>query len=92
VAAGAALWGLHLAFTQGLFAALVADTSTVAVRGTAFGIYGLVTGVAVLLASVLAGGLWDRFGAPATFLAGALFSVLALAGFGFLSRIQRGGQ
>ena len=86
VAAGAALWGLHLAFTQGLFAALVADTSAATVRGTAFGVYGLVTGVAVLLASVLAGWLWDRYGAPATFLAGALFSLLALAGFEALRR------
>jgi len=88
VAAGAALWGLHLAFTQGLFSALVADTSAASVRGTAFGVYGLVTGVAVLLASVLAGWLWDRYGAPATFLAGALFSLLALAGFEILRRFQ----
>lgn len=86
VAVGAALWGLHLAFTQGLFAALIADTSTPALRGTAFGVYGLVTGVAVLLASVLAGCLWDRYGAPVTFLAGALFSLLALAGFEVLHR------
>jgi MFS family permease len=86
VAAGATLWGLHLAFTQGLFAALVAETSAASVRGTAFGVYGLVTGVAVLLASVLAGWLWDRYGAPATFLAGALFSLLALAGFEVLRR------
>jgi len=86
VAAGAALWGLHLAFTQGLFSALVADTSAAPVRGTAFGVYGLVTGVAVLLASVLAGWLWDRYGAPVTFLAGALFSLLALAGFEILRR------
>ncbi len=86
VAVGAALWGLHLAFTQGLFAALIADTSTAALRGTAFGVYGLVTGVAVLLASVLAGCLWDRYGAPVTFLAGALFSLLALAGFWVLHR------
>jgi MFS family permease len=90
VAAGAALWGLHLAFTQGVFAALVADTSAAAVRGTAFGVYGLVTGVAVLLASVLAGWLWDRFGAPATFLAGALFAFLSLAGFAVLQRRGQG--
>jgi len=90
VAAGAGLWGLHLAFTQGLFSALVADTSTAEARGTAFGVYGLVTGVAVLLASVLAGGLWDRFGAPAAFLAGAVFAVLALFGFGILQRFHGG--
>jgi MFS family permease len=92
VAAGAALWGLHLAFTQGLFSALVADTSSDSVRGTAFGVYGLVTGVAVLLASVLAGWLWDRYGAPATFLAGALFSLLALAGFEVLRRRENGEE
>jgi MFS family permease len=92
VAAGAALWGLHLAFTQGLFSALVADTSAASVRGTAFGVYGLVTGVAVLLASVLAGWLWDRYGAPATFLAGALFSLLALAGFEVLRRRGNGDR
>jgi MFS family permease len=92
VAAGAALWGLHLAFTQGLFSALVADTSSVSVRGTAFGVYGLVTGVAVLLASVLAGWLWDHYGAPATFLTGALFSLLALAGFEILRRQENGDR
>jgi MFS family permease len=92
VAAGAALWGLHLAFTQGLFSALVADTSSVSVRGTAFGVYGLVTGVAVLLASVLAGWLWDHYGAPATFLTGALFSLLALAGFEVLRRRENGDR
>ena len=69
-----------------MFAALIADTSTAALRGTAFGVYGLVTGVAVLLASLLAGCLWDRYGAPVTFLAGALFSLLALAGFEVLHR------
>ena len=92
VGAGAALWGLHLAFTQGLFAALVADTSASSVRGTAFGVYGLVTGVAVLLASVLAGWLWDRYGAPVTFLAGALLSLLALAGFEALRRRENGDR
>jgi len=92
VAAGAALWGLHLAFTQGLFSALVADTSAASVRGTAFGVYGLVTGVAVLLASVLAGWLWDHYGAPATFLTGALFSLLALAGFEILRRQENGDR
>jgi predicted MFS family arabinose efflux permease len=51
-------------------------------------VYGLVTGVAVLLASVLAGWLWDRYGAPATFLAGAMFSLLALAGFEILRRME----
>jgi MFS family permease len=77
---GAALWGLHMGFTQGLFAKLVADTAPIELRGTAFGIFNLVGGGALLLASVFAGALWSTFGAPATFLTGAAFSTLALLG------------
>src|SRR5690606_31668674 len=68
---GVVLWGLHMGFTQGLFAALVADASDERVRGTAFGVFNFVTGVVLLAASVLAGVLWERFGPDATFLAGA---------------------
>lgn len=84
---GVALWGLHMGFTQGLLAALVADTAPVELRGTAFGMFNLVTGVALLAASILAGALWDWAGPKATFLAGALFSTLALAGLmGLMAR------
>jgi MFS family permease len=76
--AGVALWGLHLGITQGLLATMVADTAPEDLRGTAFGFFNLVSGLAMLAASVLAGWLWDRFGAAFTFLAGALFCVLAL--------------
>src|SRR5690606_22427142 len=68
---GVVLWGLHMGFTQGLFAALVADAADERVRGTAFGVFNFVTGVVLLAASVLAGVLWERFGPDATFLAGA---------------------
>lgn len=78
---GVALWGLHMGLTQGLFAALVADTAPAERRGTAFGIFNLVSGIAMLAASVIAGGLWDRVGAPATFYAGAGFAALSLMGF-----------
>jgi len=78
--AGIVLWGLHMALTQGLLAAMVADTSPADLRGTAFGMFNLASGIALLVASALAGLLWDRGGAPATFLAGAGFAVLALAG------------
>jgi len=77
---GAGLWGLHLALTQGLLAKLVADTAAVQLRGTAFGIFNLMSGGALLLASVIAGALWSRLGAPATFMAGATFALLAAAG------------
>ena len=77
---GAALWGLHMGLTQGLFAKLVADTAPDELRGTAFGVFNLVSGAALLLASVVAGALWSAFGAPATFLAGAAFSMLAMLG------------
>jgi MFS family permease len=80
---GAGLWGMHMAFTQGLFAKLVADTAPVRLRGTAFGIFSLVTGVALLLASVIAGTLWSLYSASITFLAGAVFSIIALMGLLF---------
>jgi MFS family permease len=76
---GIALWGLHMAMTQGLLAAMVADTAPADLRGTAFGVFNLASGVALLLASALAGLLWDRWGAPATFVAGAAFAAAALA-------------
>ena len=81
---GAALWGLHMAFTQGLLSKLVADTAPAELRGTAFGIFNLVSGGALLLASVIAGALWSAFGAWATFLAGAAFA--AVAAIGLLAR------
>jgi MFS family permease len=77
---GAALWGLHMGLTQGLFAQLVADTAPAELRGTAFGIFNVAGGCALLLASVIAGALWSTFGAPATFLTGAAFAMLALLG------------
>lgn len=77
--AGIALWGLHMAMTQGLLATMVADTSPAALRGTAFGFFNLASGLALLVASGLAGLLWDRLGAPSTFLAGAAISLAALA-------------
>jgi len=80
VFAGAALWGLHMAFTQGLLSKLVADTAPAALLGTAFGIFNLVSGGALLLASVIAGSLWSSFGASATFLAGAGFAAVATTG------------
>jgi MFS family permease len=74
---GAALWGLHMALTQGLLAALVAATAPAELRGTAFGVFNLASGVALLVASALAGFLWQAIGPGATFLAGATFTILA---------------
>jgi MFS family permease len=78
VLAGVALWGLHMGMTQGLLATMVADTSPADLRGTAFGLFNLSSGVAMLAASVVAGLVWDRLGPGATFFAGAGFCVLAL--------------
>ena len=77
---GVALWGIHMGMTQGLLATMVAETAPADLRGTAFGMFNLVSGGAMLVASVLAGLLWDRFGAAATFHAGAAFGLLALLG------------
>ncbi len=75
---GIVMWGGHLALTQGLLTKLVADHAPSDVRGSAFGLFNLLTGVALLFSSVIAGLLWDRVGANATFLAGAGFALLAL--------------
>jgi MFS family permease len=80
---GAVLWGVHMALTQGLLSKLVADTAPSHLRGTAFGIFNLASGVSLLLASVIAGALWERFDAPATFIAGAAFAGLAALGLLF---------
>ena len=78
---GTALWGLHLGFTQGLLAAMVADTAQPNLRGTAFGLFSLAGGLAILIACLIAGELWDLFGAKATFLGGAAFASITLIGY-----------
>jgi MFS family permease len=80
LALGVAAWGLHLGFTQGIFAALIADRAPASLRGTAFGLFNLLTGVALLGASVVAGLLWDGAGFQATFLVGAGFAGATLVG------------
>jgi MFS family permease len=80
IAFGVVLWGLHMGFTQGLLAALVADTSPPELRGTAYGFFNLLGGLAMLAASVIAGSLWDAGGARLTFLAGAGFTLTAMIG------------
>ena len=84
---GAALWGLHMALTQGLLAKLVADSAPAEMCGTAFGIFNLVSGGALLLASVIAGALWSVVGPSATFMAEAAFAALAV--FGLLASGMR---
>jgi len=83
---GVALWGLHMGMTQGLLATMVTDTAPADLRGTAFGFFNLLSGLTMLIASALAGLLWDRLGAASTFIAGALFCVLGLAGMAFKAR------
>ena len=86
VFAGAALWGLHMALTQGLLSKLVADVAPAELLGTGFGLFNLVSGVALLLASVIAGSLWTAFGASSTFFAGAVFA--AVAAIGLLAAVR----
>ena len=91
VVGGAALWGLHMGATQGLLSALVVDAAPSHLRGTALGLYSLITGGALLAGSVLAGGLWTAFGPAATFMAGAVFAGLAFLGIA-LRRSEEQGQ
>ena len=76
--AGVALWGVHMGMTQGILARMVADTAPARLRGTAFGLFNLVSGLAMLAASVIAGWLWDAYGSAMTFQAGAVFAGLCL--------------
>ncbi|MEH3958832.1 MFS transporter [Raoultella planticola] len=78
--AGVALWGIHMGMTQGLLAAMVAHTAPPELRGTAFGMFNLMSGIALLLASAGAGVLWEVLGAASTFYAGAIICVVTLVG------------
>jgi MFS family permease len=78
VLVGVGLWGMHMGMSQGLLAAMVADTSPEDLRGTAYGFFNLISGLAMLVASGLAGFLWEKFGASFTFMGGILFCVLSL--------------
>lgn len=91
---GVALWGLHMGLTQGVLSALVADAAPDELRGTAFGVFNLVSGVAMLAASIVAGALWETAGPAGTFLAGAAFTAIALAALPFVrwraAKLKRG--
>jgi MFS family permease len=80
VMAGVALWGLHMGLTQGLLSAMVAAAAPAALRGSAFGIFNLISGLMLLVANTIAGLLWDWFGASATFYAGAIVTTVGLGG------------
>jgi MFS family permease len=83
MAAGVILWGLHMGFTQGPLSALVADTAPPELRGTAYGLFNLLSGFVLFVASALAGGLWERVGPQSTFATGAGFTVVALLALSF---------
>jgi MFS family permease len=76
---GIALWGLHMGFTQGVLAAMVAHTAPASLRGTAFGVFNLASGIAMLFSSALAGALWSWMGPAATFWTGAFFAIACAA-------------
>ncbi|EMH0752150.1 TPA: MFS transporter [Klebsiella quasipneumoniae subsp. similipneumoniae] len=88
---GVALWGIHMGMTQGLLAAMVAHTAPQELRGTAFGMFNLMSGLALLLASTCAGVLWETFGAASTFYAGAIICVVTLIGMRAMPSAYRQG-
>jgi MFS family permease len=90
VLAGVALWGIHMGMTQGLLATMVADTAPEDLRGTAYGFFNLMSGLAMLVASALAGLLWEQLGASFTFYAGAVFCCVALVGLAWRPGMSAG--
>ncbi len=89
VLCGVALWGIHMGITQGLLATMVANTAPEDLRDTAYGFFNLMSGLAMLISSVLAGLLWDKLGASCTFYAGAIFCVIALLGLIWASNLSK---
>lgn len=85
---GIVLWGLRMAMTQGLLPAMIAGTAPTDLRATAYGLFNLASGPAMLFASTLAGLLWDSLGPQFTFAAGAVFSMVALAGIGLRRQVN----
>jgi len=90
VIAGVAVWGIHMGMTQGLLSVMVANTAPPDLRGTAYGMFNLVSGIALLAASLIAGALWDARGPSATFWAGGVFAALCLAGLPVIGRAMPG--
>lgn len=86
---GAALWGLHMGMTQGLLARMVADTTPDYLWGTAYGFFNLISGIAMLVASFLAGFLWEQLGPEFTFYIGAVFCGVALFGLACKSQFLK---
>lgn len=86
---GVALWGLHMGLTQGILASLITDTAPATYRGTAFGVFNLLSGVALLVASAAAGWLWDRYTPASAFWAGAALATVATLAIPLLGRPAR---
>ena len=72
------LYGVYIGISQGVSKALVSDHAPKEAKGTAMGIFNLLTGVAALGASGLTGVLWDRYGFALAFQVSAGLAVLAL--------------
>ena len=88
--AGVALWGMHMGLTQGVLSAMVARTAPARLRGSAFGVFNLVSGVMLLIASVVAGALWEHVSPVATFVAGGILSAIALVGLLWVQPLRPG--
>jgi MFS family permease len=89
VVVGTALWGAHMALTQGIFSRMIADSAPEELRATSFGAFWFTSGVATLLASLGAGWLWDREGPSATFITSAAIAAVALAMLSLLGEERR---
>jgi MFS family permease len=81
-----ALYGVYYGTTQGVASAYIADLVPSERRGTAYGLFQGVTGLALLPASILAGWIWNAVSPAATFYLGAGLAMLAMLAILFLMK------
>lgn len=86
---GGALWGCHLALTQGVFSKIVAEFTPSDLRGTGFAIFDLGRGIAFVIANTVAGYWWKASGPSATFFSAAAFATIGGVGLAIATRHEK---
>jgi MFS family permease len=78
---GIIFWGIHLGMTQGLLLAMISKLSPLELRGTSFGLFHAISGVALLTASLIAGYLWQYYYSGLIFFVSAIITLVGITTF-----------